>query len=164
MNFRVIQERTLGQTTKNFSSEGHPLCGWQLARSVVRGLLSPSYLGPGSPLDLCTMGTAAPPFNGGQQATHEIGHWLNLRHIWGDDPGCGMDDECTDTPPQAHPNSGCPTFPHVSCNNGPNGDMFTNFMDLTDDACMSMFTPQQVARMLATLEGPRSTLGQGNGS
>ena len=100
---------------------------------------------------------------GDNRQTHEIGHWLNLRHIWGDDPGCGIDVECTDTPPQAHPNSGCPTFPHVSCNNGPNGDMFMNFMDLTDDACMSMFTPQQVARMLATLEGPRSTLGQGNG-
>jgi hypothetical protein len=107
-----------------------------------------------------TTGTAAPPFNGGQTTTHEIGHWLNCRHIWGDDPGCGIDDRCTDTPVQATPNFGCPTFPHVSCNNGPNGDMFMNFMDYTDDPCMSMFTPQQVARMLATLEGPRSTLGQ----
>ena len=107
-----------------------------------------------------TTGTAAPPFNGGQTTTHEVGHSFNLRHIWADDPGCSIDDGCTDTPVQATPNFGCPTFPHVSCNNGPNGDMFMNFMDYVDDACMSMFTPQQVARMLATLEGPRSTLGQ----
>jgi hypothetical protein len=107
-----------------------------------------------------TTGTAAPPFNGGQTTTHEVGHWLNCRHIWGDDPGCAIDDRCTDTPSQATQNFGCPTFPHVSCNNGPNGDMFMNFMDYVDDSCMSMFTPQQVARMLATLEGPRSTLGQ----
>jgi hypothetical protein len=107
-----------------------------------------------------TTGTAAPPFNGGQTTTHEVGHWLNCRHIWADDSDCGIDDKCTDTPVQATPNFGCPTFPHVSCNNGPNGDMFMNFMDYVDDSCMSMFTPQQVARMLATLEGPRSTLGQ----
>ena len=54
---------------------------------------------------------------------------------------------------------GKPAFPHVSCNNGPNGDMFVNYMDYVDDAAMVMFTAGQVARMQATLAGPRSSLG-----
>ena len=82
-----------------------------------------------------TTGTAAPPFDLGRTATHEIGHWLNLFHIWGDDgTGCNGSDLVEDTPNQAGPNTGVPTFPHVSCNNGPNGDLFMNYMDYTDDA------------------------------
>ena len=70
-----------------------------------------------------TTGTAAAPFDLGRTATHEIGHWLNLRHIWGDDgTGCSGSDFVSDTPNQAGPNFGTPGFPHVSCNNGPNGD------------------------------------------
>ena len=53
---------------------------------------------------------------------------------------------------------GKPDFPHVSCNNGPNGDMFMNYMDYVDDAAMFMFTAAQVARMNATLAGPRKKL------
>src|SRR5262249_7931658 len=68
-------------------------------------------------------GTAAAPFNLGRSATHEIGHWLNLRHIWGDDgTGCMGSDFVSDTPNQAGPNFGKPTFPSVTCGNGPNGD------------------------------------------
>ena len=79
-------------------------------------------------------GTAAAPFNLGRTATHEIGHWLNLRHIWGDDgPAARGSDFVADTPNAAGPNFGTPTFPHVTCNNGPNGDMFMNYMDYTDD-------------------------------
>ncbi len=107
-----------------------------------------------------TTGTATAPFNGGQTTTHEVGHFLNLYHIWGMYDDCTGGDMVADTPNAAGPNYGRPNFPSVSCNNGPNGDMFMNFMDYTNDAEMYMFTPQQVARMIATLEGPRSTLGR----
>ena len=105
-----------------------------------------------------TNGTATAPFALGRSATHEIGHWLNLFHIWGDDGGgCTGSDFVADTPNQADHNFGCPTFPSVTCSNGPNGDMFMNYMDYTDDACMFMFTAGQVTRMDATLDGPRSS-------
>ena len=107
-----------------------------------------------------TTGVAAAPFNLGRTATHEIGHWLNLRHIWGDRNDCGGTDFVTDTPKQQLPNTGKPTFPHVTCNNGPNGDMFMNYMDYVDDDTMFMFTPGQVVRMNATLAGPRKKLGR----
>ncbi len=104
-----------------------------------------------------TTGTAAPPFNKGRTATHEIGHWLNLRHIWGDTENCSGSDFVADTPNAAGPNEGSPTFPKISCGNGPNGDMFMNYMDYTDDAAMFMFTAQQVERMTAALENERNT-------
>jgi hypothetical protein len=107
-----------------------------------------------------TTGTARSPFNRGRTTTHEIGHWLNLYHIWGDDgTGCNGTDEVDDTPNQGSENYGRPTFPKVSCNNGPNGDMFMNFMDYTDDASMFMFTVGQVRRMQAALDGLRSLIG-----
>jgi Pregnancy-associated plasma protein-A len=106
-----------------------------------------------------TKGSAAPPFNKGRSATHEIGHWLNLRHIWGDTEDCSGTDFVPDTPNAQHPNFGKPSFPHISCNNGPNGDMFVNYMDYVDDAAMFMFTTQQVTRMHAALEGPRKSIG-----
>ena len=105
-----------------------------------------------------TTGTARAPFNVGRTATHEVGHYLNLRHIWGDTEDCSGSDLVDDTPGQQLPNYGTPAFPHISCSNGPNGDMFMNYMDYVDDAAMFMFTPGQVARMHATLEGPRSLL------
>ncbi|MFA7766366.1 zinc metalloprotease [Streptomyces sp. NRRL S-448] len=106
-----------------------------------------------------TNGTAAAPFNGGRTATHEIGHWLNLRHIWGDDDeGCSGSDFVADTPNQAGPNLGSPRFPHVTCGNAPDGDMFMNYMDYTDDAAMFMFTDGQVARMNAALDHARLPL------
>jgi Pregnancy-associated plasma protein-A len=107
-----------------------------------------------------TSGVAAVPFNLGQTATHEVGHWLNLRHIWGDRNDCGGTDFCTDTPNQQLPNTGKPTFPHMTCNNGPNGDMFMNYMDYVDDDTMFMFTATQVTRMNATLAGPRKKIGR----
>src|SRR3954452_4012709 len=107
-----------------------------------------------------TSGTAAAPFNLGRTATHEIGHWLNLRHIWGDDGnGCSGDDFIADTPNCAGANTGVPAFPHVTCSNGPNGDLFMNYMDYTDDVGMFMFTSGQVTRMQACLDGDRPTLG-----
>lgn len=97
-----------------------------------------------------TIGTSTAPFNLGRTATHEVGHWLNLYHIWGDDgTGCTGSDNVSDTPNQGGSNGGCPTFPKISCSNGPNGDMFMNYMDYTDDACMYMFTAGQKARAQA---------------
>ena len=105
-----------------------------------------------------TTGTAQAPFDKGRTATHEIGHYLNLRHIWGDTADCSGSDNVADTPNCAGPNTGMPTFPVVTCNNGPNGDMFVNYMDYTDDAGMFMFTTQQVLRMRTSLETARSGL------
>lgn len=106
-------------------------------------------------------GTVSSPYNKGRTATHEVGHWLNLYHIWGDDgTACTGSDLVGDTPNQGGENYGCPTFPHVSCSNGPNGDMFMNYMDYTDDACMYMFSSGQKTRMHAVLTtgGARASL------
>jgi Pregnancy-associated plasma protein-A len=102
-----------------------------------------------------TEGAARAPFNKGRTATHEIGHWLNLRHIWADTLGCGGTDHVVDTPNAAGPNYDKPTFPSISCQNGPNGDMFMNYMDYVNDSAMFMFTQGQVTRMNAALNGPR---------
>lgn len=105
-----------------------------------------------------TKGTAKAPFNKGRTATHEVGHYLGLRHIWGDRNDCTGNDFVADTPPARQANMGKPKFPSISCNNGPSGDMFMNYMDYVDDAAMYMFTAGQVARMNATLAGPRKKL------
>jgi hypothetical protein len=113
-----------------------------------------------------TTGTATAPFNKGRTGTHEVGHWLNLYHIWGDDgTGCTGSDLVSDTPNQGSENYGCPVFPKVSCSNGPNGDMFMNYMDYTDDACMFMFSTGQAARMQALFStgGARASLLTSNG-
>jgi Pregnancy-associated plasma protein-A/Secretion system C-terminal sorting domain len=99
-------------------------------------------------------------YSKGRTTTHEVGHWLNLKHLWGESD-CG-NDEVDDTPQQRTYNRGCPSFPHISsvCNNGPYGDMFMNFMDFSDDACLIMFTEGQKQRMQALFEvgGPRASL------
>jgi hypothetical protein len=105
-----------------------------------------------------TVGTAQQPFHRGRTATHEIGHYFNLRHIWGDTPDCSGSDMVPDTPNCAGPNTGQPPFPTITCNNGPNGDMFVNYMDYTDDAGMVMFTAQQVLRMRTALDTARTGL------
>ena len=85
-------------------------------------------------------------YNQGRTATHEVGHFFGLRHIWGDG-GCGIDDYCADTPESDAANYGCPTT-HVSCSST---DMVRNYMDYTDDACMNIFTADQKARMQAVM-------------
>lgn len=106
------------------------------------------------------IGTLSAPYDLGRTASHEVGHCFNLFHIWGDDgTACTGSDQCADTPNQAGENYTCPGFPSISCNNGPNGDMWMNYMDYSDDACMNMFTAGQVARMLAVVNnGPYSNL------
>ena len=85
------------------------------------------------------------PYNMGKTVVHEVGHWLNLKHIWGDEH-CG-DDLVYDTPKQSVYTIGCPSAIRVSCDNGPYGNMYMNYMDFTEDACMNMFTQGQKARM-----------------
>ena len=102
-------------------------------------VIGPQYFG--------NSGFVSAPYDKGRTATHEVGHWLNLRHIWGD-ASCGSD-LVTDTPTQQTSNYGCPAFPHVTCSNGPNGDMFMNYMDYTDDLCMYMFSGGQKTRTRA---------------
>ena len=91
-----------------------------------------------------TINTAA-PFNRGRTVVHEVGHWLGLKHIWGD-AECG-NDGVDDTPPQSFFTKGCPSGFRSSCGNGTQGDMYMNFMDYTDDACMNLFTAGQRSRM-----------------
>lgn len=91
-----------------------------------------------------TRGTAA-PFNLGRTATHEVGHWLGLIHIWGDEY-CG-DDLVSDTPPQTIYTVGCPSGIRMGCNNDPGGTMYMNYMDFANDACMNLFTVGQKNRM-----------------
>jgi hypothetical protein len=105
-----------------------------------------------------TQGTAQAPFDLGRTATHEVGHYFNLRHIWGDTEDCTGSDFVADTPNAAGPNYGTPSFPAVSCSNGPNGDMFMNYMDYVDDAAMLLFTAQQVVRMRTALDAARPGL------
>jgi hypothetical protein len=97
-------------------------------------------------------------YNKGRTLTHEVGHWLGLRHIWGD-ASCG-DDKVADTPPQRNANRGCPSGEKTTCGNAAHGDMYMNYMDLTDDGCMFMFTSGQRERMrsLFAAGGPRNVL------
>lgn len=98
------------------------------------------------------------PFDKGRTATHEVAHWLGLKHIWGDKT-CGSDD-VDDTPSQRSYNFNCPSFPHAnSCSPNIDGDMFMNFMDFTNDACMNMFTNGQKMKMrgLFALNGIRNS-------
>jgi len=97
-----------------------------------------------------------PKFNTGRTATHEIGHFLGLRHIWGDGSSCNATDYVTDTPPQIGETTGCPAHPQVECSGL--AKMFQNFMDYTDDQCMNLFTQKQVERMVIVLgNSPRRT-------
>lgn len=114
--------------------------------------------------DFGTTGTATAPFNLGRTATHEVGHWLGLYHIWGDEPSCAQDDGIADTPEQKDKNFGCPSFPQGSsqaggsCSGSNPGAMFMNYMDYVDDACMYMFTTGQKVNMLAALTQQRAPL------
>ncbi|SMG48460.1 Por secretion system C-terminal sorting domain-containing protein [Marivirga sericea] len=102
------------------------------------------------------------PYDKGRTTTHEIGHYLNLRHIWGDG-GCSVDDGVGDTPLAADSNGGCPSYPSKSCaeNTEFTSDMFMNYMDYTNDACMFMFSEGQKTRSYALFEpgGFRENLG-----
>ncbi|PKH49876.1 hypothetical protein CXF68_03800 [Tenacibaculum sp. Bg11-29] len=107
-------------------------------------VMSPQYFGSA---DKGSGFYLSAPFDKGRTATHEVGHFLNLRHIWGDG-GCGVDDFVSDTPESDASNGGCKTT-HVSCGTV---DMVQNYMDYSDDACMNLFTVGQKSRMRTVLE------------
>ncbi len=113
-----------------------------------------------------TTGTAAnsQPNHLGRTTTHEMGHYFNLEHLWGMDfGGCNEDDFVDDTPIQDFESTGCPTFPALdNCTGSGDGIMFNNYMDYSDDECMTMFTVGQKMRMLAALNGPRALLLEAN--
>ena len=90
---------------------------------------------------------ASYPYNLGRTASHEVGHWMNLRHIWGD-ASCG-DDLVSDTPVHKTSNFGAPVYPYVSTCLPAHNEMTMNYMDYTDDRGMYMFTNGQKARMTA---------------
>jgi hypothetical protein len=101
------------------------------------------------------VGAATAPFNKGRTATHEIGHWLGLWHINGDS-NCG-NDYVSDTPEQSSLTTGCPntigSAVAAGCSNSPNppGKMYQNYMDYSDDRCLTLFTTGQKVRMQAVL-------------
>jgi len=103
--------------------------------------------------------TASYPYNLGRTASHEVGHWMNLRHIWGD-ATCGSD-LVSDTPTHNTANYGVPVYPHLSTCTGTPVEMTMNYMDYTDDRGMYMFTNGQKARMSAIFVtgGARSGFG-----
>lgn len=106
------------------------------------------------------IGAVFAPYNKGRTTTHEVGHWLGLRHIWGDG-ACGVDDGIGDTPLQDGWNFGCPTSsPPSTCGSL---DMYENYMDYVDDACMNAFTQGQVDFMRNVLATDRSTIPSSSG-
>ena len=121
----------MGCNTQNVNTDGVVMLYSSIGKSAVNG--QPA------------------PFNEGRTATHEIGHWLGLRHIWGDG-GCGVDDFCADTPLSDNPNYGCPTTNSCTDPNGDPNDMVENYMDYTNDLCMNIFTEDQKMRMRTVLE------------
>nr|WP_321245463.1 zinc metalloprotease [uncultured Psychroserpens sp.] len=111
-------------------------------------VISPQYFG--------NTGFVSAPFDEGRTATHEVGHYLNLRHIWGDGR-CRQDDFVSDTPSSDGPNYGCPSYPTVNCKSN---DMTMNYMDYTNDDCMYMFSEGQKVRMRSVFQtdGPREAM------
>ena len=103
---------------------------------------------------------ASYPYNLGRTASHEVGHWMNLRHIWGD-ASCG-NDQVADTPVAKTANYGVPAYPFPSTCLPAHNEMTMNYMDYTDDRGMYMFTNGQKSRMLAIFAagGPRAAIGQ----
>ncbi len=96
-------------------------------------------------------------YNLGRTTTHEVGHYLGLRHVWGNgNGGCGTDDGFDDTPIQQGSNFGCPNHPSTSCGNS--GDFHMNYMDYVNDACMYAFSEEQSDYMNTILTTSRSSL------
>lgn len=111
--------------------------------------------GDGVVVDYQAFGTSAnnfPEYNLGRTAVHEVGHWLNLRHTWGDDgTECTGTDYVDDTPNQGGPNTGGIAVNSIiiSCDNGPYGDMWMNYMNYTWHISRYLFTTGQTDRMQA---------------
>ena len=171
VNRKISNKNSWGtRDAMKFSSKGgidatdtsHYLNIWVCV--IGQGILGYAQF-PGGPaatdgvvIDLNYFGVTSGPYGDGRTATHEIGHWLNLRHIWGDG-GCSYDDFVDDTPLSDRPNYGCPSTPPIHCGTD---DMSMNYMDYTDDDCMYMFTLGQSNRARAIFDtgGPRESFVQ----
>ncbi|MEW6467864.1 MAG: choice-of-anchor J domain-containing protein [Bacteroidota bacterium] len=129
-----------------FPGFGSPTTDGVMIRHDCIGSIGTAPLGPFS-------------YEVGRVATHEVGHWLGLRHVWGD-ANCG-NDFVADTPQAQAANSGCPSFPHdanICTNTGANGEMYPNYMDYSNGNCLNLFTAGQKAIMDATLAGTRQNI------
>jgi hypothetical protein len=104
-------------------------------------------------------------YDKGRTATHEVGHFFDLFHIWGDDGGnCTQDDGVTDTPLQGNYSNGKPSFPTFdACTPSGSGIMFENYMDYTDDSEMNLFTKEQTMHMSSILNTARQSLKNSSG-
>lgn len=103
----------------------------------------------------------ASPYDHGRTGTHEVGHWLNLCHMWAcGGSGCGNDDGVGDTPTSSSPYFGCPSHPQTTCSST---DMFMNFMDYVDDNCMIMFSDGQATRVQSCINTTRVSLQSSSG-
>ncbi|NIJ43602.1 hypothetical protein FHR24_000041 [Wenyingzhuangia heitensis] len=91
-------------------------------------------------------------YNQGRTTTHEIGHWLGLRHIWGDTDTCGNGDYCLDTPDATEEHYSCEEVYDTCLSDNLGNDMVQNYMDYTNDSCMDTFTEDQKQRMLTVLK------------
>jgi hypothetical protein len=161
--FSSIQMFGLDDRIKHSSIGGHDAWDANNYLNIWVGVLAANLLGYASTLGCAkdvdgvvitpnafgTVGSVnGGVYNKGRTATHEIGHWLGLRHIWGD-AYCG-NDYIDDTPPQRSSSRSCPTGIVVSCDNNPTaGNMYSNYMDFTDDACLNLFTIGQRDKMRA---------------
>lgn len=183
-NIWTVNDNTLLKATSYWPAEDYlnlwvtdlteTLLGYaQFPVSTLQGLESAetNRLTDGVVIDYRAFGSNAdgnfdlyPEFSMGRAATHEIGHFFGLRHIWGDDNGlCGGNgDYVSDTPDQTNNTSGCPSHPYSTCNVHA---MFQNYMDYTNDDCMNIFTAGQVTRMKTVLENSvrRKTLSASHG-
>lgn len=107
-------------------------------------------------IEIYPQGTYGQTYNQGRTATHEIGHCFGLRHVDGDNTSCSVNatdsyqDYCPDTPAVKYLNYGCSYSD--SCPSAAGPDMIENYMDYTDDACMSIFTQNQKNRLMAVLQ------------
>ncbi|OGS62632.1 MAG: hypothetical protein A2X07_10640 [Flavobacteria bacterium GWF1_32_7] len=106
----------------------------------------------------CTGFVPGAPYNLGRTLTHELGHYLNLNHIWGD-ATCG-NDGVSDTPQHNTSNGGCPAISHLSTCSGTPRELTMNYMDYTNDSCMYMLTQGQATRMQAHLNVIASSFNQ----
>lgn len=168
---KQVSIKEIGNTNKYYqSSQGgeaiwnrnHYLNFWVCEIDSMGGTLGfstvpdyfPAASSDGVVIDYRYFGTSTNThYNKGRTATHEVGHWLNLQHIWGDDFGfCSADDFVSDTPLQTMEHYGLPSFPSLdSCSSLAPGTMFMNYMDYTDDNGMFMFTVGQKQRIWAAL-------------
>lgn len=133
------------------ASPGGGLLGWATMPAAVAG----DPIGDGVVLSYQSLPRGSPPFDEGDTATHEVGHWLGLLHTFRG--GCGKHNDLVgDTPAEAEPAAGCP-FGRDSCVGAsfPGPDPIENYMGFADDACMVAFTPGQVARMEASWQSYR---------